>query len=498
MEAQFERVTGYKLVGFGACTEWIRAGTYYHWVIAQQGQLGRCPRLAGIPPPQGPMTPPPYPPVTAVAPPVTVAASTQATIPNPPRGGGGRPQAKSQPRKRDAAAAGVQGAARDTGGAGDSSARSGRAASREPRTTRSSSRKRRRSQSRRRDSRPTVLFPLQEHEGRLQAIRTLYEEAGEHRLASEMTALCGLREGHPEMGAEELQRLNNQVLLMIAEYHLTSASQGTHHVLPVLPEGAAWLMPPLDEYLPGSLDGCRDVRVTDRAQILLVAAWLHRLDLSATYGAEIAASPRVEDYDIGPLLEYFLMPKLSDITLEEVAARVAQENCRDMEISLRDLHEERDSLQNEIELLACAQDNEQRRETKKTLKRRLDTRRKELHSNQERISRLEELLGLEQPREPPTAQGRLDVIIEETTETTVMTAEEAESGATPPGGPTGDATVPVRETEQDMETEGPGSPVTPNEDDLLTGAGTADVETGIASLHVDSPAKPGGDGDATT
>ena len=384
------------------------------------------------------------------------------------------------------------------GGAGDSSARSGRAASREPRTTRSSSRKHRRSQSRRRDSRPTVPFPLQEHEGRLQAVRTLYEEAGEHRLASEMMALCGLREGHPEMGAEELQRLNNQVLLMIAEYHLTSASQGTHHVLPVLPEGAARLIPPLDDYLPGSFDGCHDVRVTDQAQVLHVAVWVHRLDLCAMYGAEITASPRVEDYDIGPLLKYFLMPKLSDITLEEVAARVAQENRQDMEISLRDLHEERDSLQNEIELLARARDNEQQREMKKTLKRRLDTRRRELHSNQERISRLEELLGLEQSREPPTGQGRLDVIIEETTEMTVATADEAERGATPLGGPTRDATIPERETEQDMETEGPGSPVTPNEDDLLTGAGAADVEMGIASLHVDSPDKPGGDGDTAT
>ena len=326
MEAQFEWVTGYKLVGLGACTEWIRAGTYYHWVIAQQGQLGWCPHLAGIPPPQGPMMPPPYPPVTAAALPVTAAASTQATIPNPPREGGGRPQSESQPRKRDAAAAGVQGAAWDMGGAGDSSSRSGRAASREPRTTRSCSRKHHRSQSRRRDSRPTVPFPLQEYEGRLQAVQMLYEEAGEHRLASEMTALRGLRESHPEMGAEELQRLNNQVLLMIAEYHLMSTSQGTHHILPVLPEGAARLMPPLDDYLPGSFDGCRDVRVTDRAQILRVAAWLHRLDLSSMYSMEIAASSQVEDYDIGPLLEYFLMPKLSDITLEEVAARVAQEN----------------------------------------------------------------------------------------------------------------------------------------------------------------------------
>ena len=177
MEVQFERVTGYRLVGLWACTEWIRAGTYYHWVIAQQEQLGRCPRLAGIPPPEGPMTPPPYPPVTAAAPPVTVApavpaappvtaappamavASTQATVPNPSQGGGGRPRAKSQPRKRDAAAAGVQGATRDTGGAGDSSGRSGRATSREPRTARSCSKKRRRSKSRRRDSRPTVPFP---------------------------------------------------------------------------------------------------------------------------------------------------------------------------------------------------------------------------------------------------------------------------------------------------------------------------------------------------
>ena len=72
------------------------------------------------------------------------------------------------------------------------------------------------------------------------------------------------------------------------------------------------------------------------------------------------------------------------------------------------------------------------------------------------------------------------------------------SGATPPGGPTQDANAPKRETEQDMETEGPGSPVTPNEDDLLTGTGAADVETGIASLHVDSPDKPGGNGDAAT
>ena len=472
MEAQFEWVTGYKLVGLGACTEWIRAGTYYHWVIAQRGELGRCPRLAGTPPPEGPMTPPPYPPVTAAAspatvtpaapaaPPATAVTSTQATAPKPPQGGGGRPRSKSQPRKRDAAAAGVQGAARDTGGAGDSSDRSGRATSREPRTARSRSKKHRRSQSRKRDSRPTAPFPLQDHEGRLQALQALYEEAGEHKLASEITALRGLQVSHPEMGADDLQRLNNQVLLMIAEYHLTSASQGTHSIQPVLPEGAARLMPP----------------------------------------ADTANSPQVEDYDFGPLLEYFLMLRLSTITPQEVAARVALENRRGLEASLRDLHEERDSLQNGIELLTTALENEQQRERRKSIKKQLDSRRRELRSNLRRISRLEGLLGLEQPQQPPTAQGPLDVIVEETTETTFMTDEESESEATLQGGPTDEATAPVRETEQDMETGGEGgnSPVTPNEDDLLTGAGAADVQMGMASLHVDSPAKPRGDDDAAT
>ena len=293
---------------------------------------------------------------------------------------------------------------------------------------------------------------------------------------------------------------------MIAEYHLTSACQGSRSIPPVLLEGAAQLMPPLDEYLPGgTFEGCRDVRVTGRAQILRVACWLHRIDLSATYSAEVAASPRVQDYDIGPLLDYFLMPKLTDITFEEVARRVAEENRRDVEVSLMNLHEERGMLESGIKLLTDTWQQELGRERRKAVKKQLDAQRKELRSIQKRISRLEESLDLEHPQaqesldlEHPQAQVSLDVIVEETTETTVMADEESQ--ATPTGGPTDNATAPVRETEQDMETEGDGgdSPVTPNEDDLLMGASAAEVETGIASLHMDSPAEPRGDDDATT
>ena len=499
MEAQFERVTGYKLVGLGACTEWIRGGTYYHWVIAQRGELGRCPRLTGTPPPEGPMTPPPFPPVTAVASPATAtppalaappATATQATAQNPHREGADDPDqslhlGKGMPLPQvSKAPPGIRrcwGLLRPEWPSNVSRAPYGPESLEEASPV----------PVQEEESRPTAPFPLQDREGRLQALQTLYEEAGEHKLASEITALRGLQVIHPDMGADELQSLNNQVLLMIAEYHLTSASQGTHHIQPVLPEGAARLMPPVDEYLPGSFEGSRDVRVTDRAQIMRIATWLHRLDLAAMYSVETANSPQVEDYDFGPLLEYFLMPRLSTITPQEVAARVAQENRRGLEASLRDLHEERDSLQNGIELLTTALEKEQQKERRKSVKKQLDSRRRELRSNLRRIARLEGLLGLEQPQQPPMAQGPLDVIIEETTET-FMTDEESESEATLQGDPTDEATAPVRETEQDMETGGEGgdSPVTPNEDDLLTGAGAADVETGMASLHVDSPAKP--------
>ena len=124
------------------------------------------------------------------------------------------------------------------------------------------------------------------------------------------------------MDLETLTSLSNQVLLMIAEYHLTCASQGTYRVTLILPELAAWLMPPIDEYLPGQFQGCHDVRFTDQANTLWVATSLHRLDLTTTYGKAISTSLEVDHYDMGSLLEYFMVPKTSSLTFKEVMQRV--------------------------------------------------------------------------------------------------------------------------------------------------------------------------------
>ena len=57
---------------------------------------------------------------------------------------------------------------------------------------------------------------------------------------------------------------------------------------------------------------------------------------------------------------------------------------------------------------------------------------------------------------------------------------------------------PEGEPDQAMDTRPPVSPVSPNEDDLLSGTAAVGVEAGLASLRVtSSPEGQGGNGDAS-
>ena len=95
----------------------------------------------------------------------------------------------------------------------------------------------------------------------------------------------------------------------------------------------------MDEYLPGKFHGIHDVRVTDRAHTLCVATWLHCLDLTSTYGKATSASLKADRYHMGPLLEYFLAPRTSNLTFEEVVQMVLVENRCEAEESLEDLQQ---------------------------------------------------------------------------------------------------------------------------------------------------------------
>ena len=59
----------------------------------------------------------------------------------------------------------------------------------------------------------------------------------------------------------------------------------------------------------------------------------------------------MRDYNMGPLLEYFLAPRTSSLTFEEIARRLTQENCQDIESSLWKLLEQWQELQEAVEFL---------------------------------------------------------------------------------------------------------------------------------------------------
>ena len=58
MEEQFYAATRIRLKGLAKCTRWIKWGSYYHSVVAQKGQLHKCPHLVGIELPRGPQITP--------------------------------------------------------------------------------------------------------------------------------------------------------------------------------------------------------------------------------------------------------------------------------------------------------------------------------------------------------------------------------------------------------------------------------------------------------
>ena len=58
IEEQFWRATGLRLHGLQGFILWIKQGSYYHRLVAQQGHLQRCPHLVRAPLPRWPQTKP--------------------------------------------------------------------------------------------------------------------------------------------------------------------------------------------------------------------------------------------------------------------------------------------------------------------------------------------------------------------------------------------------------------------------------------------------------
>ena len=288
MEDHFYTATGLRLNGLRDFTRWIKQGSYYHGLVARQGHLHKCPHLVGVALPRWPQTTP-----SESCQVSQKKVETPATSSSAPSTGAGEAQ---ETHSNDVPAP------METGGVGD-----GRSwveqveASADDEFQRDRPAKHHQSQLRRREDRPTLPFPLQDNKGRCASAQQLYQHAGEQPQACHNVATLGITHLHLELLPHEARSLSNQVLCMIAEYHLTSSAQGSSSLSAVLSEAVRDLLPPVEDYIVGgTFQGMRDVRVVDRAKTLQIATWLHCLDMVAEGDGIASQTLEVKRHGRGP------------------------------------------------------------------------------------------------------------------------------------------------------------------------------------------------------
>ena len=275
IEDHFYRTMGLHLNGLRSFTTWIKQGSYYHGLVAQQGCLHECPHLAGLPLPRRPQVMPSESrresqmkaeatatssskaSVGAMAAPVTETPVVETPVTETP--GAQTPAVETPATPSDIPAP------METGGVGDGQSWAKcMEAGVEKEFQQDRPTKHRRSQSKKHEPRPMLPFPLQDSEGRLASISQLYEHAGEQPPTHHNMAGRGIMHLHPEMLLRKATCLGNQIICMIAEYHLMSSARGLSSLSPILLAEAAALLPPIKNYIPGiTFEGCRDVRVMD-------------------------------------------------------------------------------------------------------------------------------------------------------------------------------------------------------------------------------------------
>ena len=207
----------------------------------------------------------------------------------------------------------------------------------------------------------------------------------------------------------------------------------------------------------------------------------------------------------GPLLDLLLAPMMSSLTFVEVVECVLAENWHRGESLLDDLQGRRAQLQGELDDLIEASRRESVKSSQRRIKKEIDLRRKDLENLRVAISQHEFSLGWGQPEETTTSDDG-------SSDNGARDAEEAEMAITPVAddAPTGSTTTqssdppPAKEQTPAMEVDDedggppPAGPVSPGEDDLLTGNGAVGVEGEMANLKVSSPRSHNGGGEDTS
>ena len=185
MESHFQALTSIRLKGLSQFTGWIKPGSYYHGVVAREGQLHMCLHLAGTELPKGPQ----------ICPSQTHSVTQkEEETPTTSLHMLGKEGSMTQGARSDSPAP------METGGAGDGQSWVEQAkASTAEEGRRGRPTKCHRSASRKWEDRSTNPFLLQDSKGRCEAVQQLYWHAGEPTPAHHNVAAQGMARHYPGM-----------------------------------------------------------------------------------------------------------------------------------------------------------------------------------------------------------------------------------------------------------------------------------------------------------
>ena len=193
---------------------------------------------------------------------------------------------------------------------------------------------------------------------------------------------------------------------------------------------------------------------------------------------------------------------MGSLTFAEVVDRVLDKNRHRAESSLADLQGHHAQIRGELDDLTEACQEESNKLAQKRIKREIDLRWKDIESLRVAISHHESSLGWGQPRDTATNDDDLsDHGAGEAAEAEMAIAPEVDD--TPSGSamtqssdpPPAKGQAPAMEVDDEDGGPPPASPISPADDDLLTGGGEVGVEGDMANLTVSSPKDHDGGGE---
>ena len=204
----------------------------------------------------------------------------------------------------------------------------------------------------------------------------------------------------------------------------------------------------------------------------------------------------------GPLLDLLLAPVMSSLTFAEVVECVLAENQHRVESSLDDLQGPHVQLRGELDDLTEAHREKSDKSSQKRIKKEIDLRRKDLESLRVAISQHESSLERGQPEDITTGDddssdhgagdtAEAEMAISPVADDTPSGRAMTQSSDPPPA----KGQTHAIKVDDENGSPPPDSPISPGEDDLLTGGGVIGVEGEMANLQVSSPKGHDGGGE---